>query len=407
MRPFDDGRIHMHGEEEIGVVLVGDGCSLVERDNRIVVARQDHARFQSGLERGRQSLADRQRGILLHQPCRSDRADLFPAVAGIDNDGMDPGRLERLRRAERLGRPRPAHRTFSEIEDDAKRILQPVGVTDNVRGSELNAEIVAGKRRPGDVWIFVCLLRIRHLDRASEANRVSTGLLDNRVLGRCAECQYHFRDALHVGHRDLNANRGRLPGMNLQQARGRVPYGVESRRSDQKTLKELPRHERPVVDRNRRYRHLDQIVFDDAETTVGPESSDGVVERCLKAVSIARYRPAQRVDDLVGSKVRLAVLVSEADGAVAIRRPQRGLVGGVRGNRRRDLCKKEKSGSESDRGERESAGHTHCWIIAWRIRRALAGPFPPRRPAMGPRSAYPLGGEDNALHPPRSAHRCM
>ncbi len=386
MRPFDDGRVHVHGEKEVGVVLIGNCRSLIERDDDVVVPGQDHPRLQLRLERGGKPAAERQRRLFLHQPGRTDGTDLLAAVAGVDDDGVDAGRFDRLRRRERLRRPRARCRAFAKIENDPERVLEPIGVADDVRRGELDAQVVADERGPGNVRIVVGLLDIGCANATPEPDRVRARLLDDGVIGRRGERQDDFRDALHVGDGDLHGDRGRLRRMHLKNAPGRVPRHVERRGADQESLEKLPRHERPVVDRDRRHRHFDQLVLDHPEPAVGTEGGHGVAERGLEAVTLVRYRSAERGHRLVGGEVGLAILVRDGDDVIAVRRAQGGLIGRVRrrGGGGGGLSGEEQCGKDCDRQETERTGHgtkrvtkrgiSHrdLGIIARRIRLARA-----------------------------------
>ena len=372
MRAFDDRRVHVYGEKKIGVVLVGDGGALIERDDRVIAAGEHDARLQLRFKRGGEALAERERGVFFHQPAGTDRADFFAAVTRIDHDRVDAGRLHRPRRIQRLRRSRRDRRAFAHVEDDAERILEAVGIGDDVGRGQLDAQVVADERRLGHVRVVLRLLDVRRANGGLEVNGVRARLFRNRVIGRRGEREDDFRNALHVRDGNRHARRSRLRRMNLQDFSRRVPSRVETRSAHQKSLEELPRNERTIVDRHRRDRHLDQIVFHDAETAVGSERGHGVVQRRFETVAVARDGSAERGDHFIGGEIRLAVLVRDGNGLVAARGSQRGLIGGIRRSGRRCLGQKKKCRREGDRDEGQRASHRDRGIIARRIRRALA-----------------------------------
>ena len=247
---------------------------------------------------------------------------------------MNPRRFDRPRRRERLRRAWRGCRSFAKIEDDAKRVLEAVSVADDIGSSELDAKVVAGERCFRDVGIFVRLLDVRRFDGTLESHHVRARLFDDGVLRGRGERENQLRDSLHVGDGDLNSDRGRLRGMNLQYARGRIPRRIEPGRAQQEALEKLPGNERTIVDRHRRNGHLDQIVFDDGETAVGPERGHGVVERGLEAIPFVNQGPAERGEHFIGGKVCLAVLLRDSDFVIAVRCAHGGLIGRVHRRRR-------------------------------------------------------------------------
>ncbi len=216
----------MDGEEEVGLVLVGDAGALVERDDAVVAAGEDDARVQPFLEGVGELAAERQRGVLLQQPGRADGADFLPAVPGIDDDGVDAGLLDRSCADE--GRcPRRRGGPLAKVDDDAEGVVEPVGVGGDVGGGELDAQVAPGEGDALHVRVVVGLLGERRAELGLEAHRVRPRLLDDAVLRRRADVQDDFGDALDVGDRHLHADDAALDWAHLQQARARVPDDFE------------------------------------------------------------------------------------------------------------------------------------------------------------------------------------
>ena len=83
-------RIRVNRNEEVGLRFVGDGGALLERNERIVLARVDHfSARQLLLDQATQAQRNIETQILFHQPVWPDRAGVVTAVARIDHDAAD------------------------------------------------------------------------------------------------------------------------------------------------------------------------------------------------------------------------------------------------------------------------------------------------------------------------------
>ena len=71
-------RVGVQADEEIRLVVVGERRALVEPDGLIAVARQDHPRAESRLERGLQPPRDASVTAFSSVPCVSVRAVFLP-----------------------------------------------------------------------------------------------------------------------------------------------------------------------------------------------------------------------------------------------------------------------------------------------------------------------------------------
>ena len=89
----------MDREEEVGLLVVGDRGAVVERDEQVGVARQHRAAGEHPGQRGRDALRDLERGVLLLQAARADRAGLRAAVARDRSTIVSGGRPPRPRAA--------------------------------------------------------------------------------------------------------------------------------------------------------------------------------------------------------------------------------------------------------------------------------------------------------------------
>ena len=79
----------MDGDEQVGLMLVGDGGARLQRNERVVVAGVDHVGAQARLQQPAQAQSDVEHQILLHHPVRADGAGVVAAVSGIDHNASD------------------------------------------------------------------------------------------------------------------------------------------------------------------------------------------------------------------------------------------------------------------------------------------------------------------------------
>src|SRR3989449_9627836 len=80
----------MDGDEQVSPGLIGDGCALLERDERIALARVDALGAQEPLlDDLSQPQGNIQAEIFLHQSGGADRAGIPASVAGINHDSAD------------------------------------------------------------------------------------------------------------------------------------------------------------------------------------------------------------------------------------------------------------------------------------------------------------------------------
>ena len=80
----------MDGKEEIGLRVIGDFRALLERDERVVVARIDHfGSRQPLLDELAQAQGHIQAQVFFHQSRGADRAGIMAAVPGVDHDAAD------------------------------------------------------------------------------------------------------------------------------------------------------------------------------------------------------------------------------------------------------------------------------------------------------------------------------
>ena len=169
MRPFDDRCVQVDGEEQIGLVLIGDGRPLIKRDHAVISACEDDSRSQPRLEIVCEFAAERKRRILFHHSARPDRADFFAAVSRIDHDRVNPRRLDRPRGNDDRRQRRRSRSDFVKVEHDPKWILEFVGIGAGIRRFQIEAQIARRKRRFGDVRIVV---RLRRKGRANLGFRI-------------------------------------------------------------------------------------------------------------------------------------------------------------------------------------------------------------------------------------------
>jgi len=175
-------------------------------------------------------------------------------------------------------------------------------------------------------------------------------LFHDRVAGALRQREDDLRDPLHVRHGDLHADDCVLQRADLHQLRALVPHDVEVGGLGQETLEELDGDERPVVDDHRRHRHLDQIVAHDAETAVGSERGDVVVDRHAIPARVGRDAATERGHDVFRGEEGLATLMRDRDRPVAALRAQRRLSGGLRDDDR-------SGGEDRERGEEDESLH--------------------------------------------------
>src|SRR5438132_6607893 len=95
----------MNGDEQIRLLLVSDGGTRFQRDEGVVLPRENHLRSHPRLEQLAQALADIQNEVLFFESVRADRARIMPAVAGLNNNpanfdpqGPNPRAVSRPRR---------------------------------------------------------------------------------------------------------------------------------------------------------------------------------------------------------------------------------------------------------------------------------------------------------------------
>ncbi len=89
-RPVILAGIGVHGNEQVGLRFIGDFRAALQRNESVVVAREDH--FGAGqflLNEFSEPQRDIEAQIFLHQSGRSDGPGIVPAVPGIDHDAAN------------------------------------------------------------------------------------------------------------------------------------------------------------------------------------------------------------------------------------------------------------------------------------------------------------------------------
>ncbi len=79
----------MDGDEQVGLVLVGDGSPRLQRDESIVVAGVDHVGAQPSLQQSTEAQRHVQHHILFHHAIGADGAGVVAAVSGVNHDAAD------------------------------------------------------------------------------------------------------------------------------------------------------------------------------------------------------------------------------------------------------------------------------------------------------------------------------
>ena len=75
--------------EQIGLVLVGDGGPGFQRDEGVIVAGEDDVGSQASLQQAAQPQRDVQHQVLLHQAVGADGPSVVPAMPGVHHDAAD------------------------------------------------------------------------------------------------------------------------------------------------------------------------------------------------------------------------------------------------------------------------------------------------------------------------------
>ena len=78
--------VGVHGDEQIGLRLVGDAGAIVERNVVVVLTRVDHFHAEAAFEQLAQTLRDFKHQIFFQQAATADGAEVPAAVSGIDDD---------------------------------------------------------------------------------------------------------------------------------------------------------------------------------------------------------------------------------------------------------------------------------------------------------------------------------
>ena len=81
--------VGVNGKEEIGLRLVGDGCTGLQRYEGIVIAGIDDVGTQALLEQLAKTQGDVEHHLLFFNATRSHGAGVVSAMAGIDDDAAD------------------------------------------------------------------------------------------------------------------------------------------------------------------------------------------------------------------------------------------------------------------------------------------------------------------------------
>ena len=110
--PWAAAGVGVDRDEQVGLVVVGEGGALVERDLLVLVARQEGLQAELVRDRRAQLARDRERDVLLERAARALGADLVAAVAGVDDDRAQAGSLGR---AASRGRARGARSGDGEL----------------------------------------------------------------------------------------------------------------------------------------------------------------------------------------------------------------------------------------------------------------------------------------------------
>ena len=79
----------MDRQEEVGLCLVGDRRTRLERDEGVVGPRVDHLRTELVMEQSAEPQRDVENNILLLNAVNAQRAGVMAAVAGVDHNTID------------------------------------------------------------------------------------------------------------------------------------------------------------------------------------------------------------------------------------------------------------------------------------------------------------------------------
>ena len=121
--------VGVDAEEHVGLLVVGERRSIVERHRAIVLAGQEHPQPEAAFDQRAQAPRDRERDLFFERALRALRAELVAAMAGIDHDRAQAGRgalgwnhEPRIRRGRgRRRRRRRIRRRRQQIDRQAAR----------------------------------------------------------------------------------------------------------------------------------------------------------------------------------------------------------------------------------------------------------------------------------------------
>src|SRR3979411_2376508 len=83
--------VGVNGNEQIGLRLVGEISSLIEREVSVAASREHYFRPQSRLQQPAQTLGYVEHQIFFQQSLPSDRAQVPAAMSGVEHDAKFPG----------------------------------------------------------------------------------------------------------------------------------------------------------------------------------------------------------------------------------------------------------------------------------------------------------------------------
>jgi hypothetical protein len=265
-------RVRVEADEHIRLVVVGDRRTLVEADRLVSVARQDHARSHTRLDRAFEPPCHTERDVFLECALGASSALLVAAMARIDDDdpearsgrGFEQRRFRGRRRRWRLGARRRWCGGFGRLRDQVDDDPSRSAFARNIGGAkrrEARAEVERkNDRRVGNaqglehVWPRGRWQRcVEHI--SVEADQQTIAFLRDRV--RCRG-QHVDRDA-RQGILRLDACRNpRDPQIaGHDQSRRPPQFHARTECRAQRARDEVDRNEPPltVFDRRRREGH--------------------------------------------------------------------------------------------------------------------------------------------------------
>src|SRR5512135_1737046 len=79
----------MHRDEQVRLLLIGDGGARFKRDEGVVVARVDDVGTEAVLKQLAEAKRDVENEIFFVQAVRADGTGVMPAMTGVNDDASD------------------------------------------------------------------------------------------------------------------------------------------------------------------------------------------------------------------------------------------------------------------------------------------------------------------------------